>query len=143
MQRLARVHHAEQHKGPGERPTIQILRMFATRLRQGDDEEKRGLPAKHAKPSNTQISYLRETDSWNFQSIYVQFFTSLKIDRLESCGNGVLDENEECDCGAIEHCEEVDPCCDPITCRLKEGSECSKGLCCDNCKVGEKKIKNI
>ncbi|CAG0924672.1 unnamed protein product, partial [Notodromas monacha] len=68
------------------------------------------------------------------QRITAFVLNPLQRDRLEACGNGVLDDLEECDCGAMEHCEEVDPCCDPITCRLKEGSECSKGLCCDNCK---------
>ena len=34
------------------------------------------------------------------------------------CGNGIVDENEECDCGK-DDCSAVDPCCDGSTCQLK------------------------
>ncbi|XP_020711523.2 disintegrin and metalloproteinase domain-containing protein 10-like [Athalia rosae] len=55
------------------------------------------------------------------------------------CGNGVVEEGEECDCGWEEDCN--DPCCHPqrrhhamheIPCHLTEGSICSpsQGPCC-------------
>lgn len=50
---------------------------------------------------------------------------------LERCGNKIVEENEECDCGSTEECEE-DRCCQP-DCKLKEGASCSTGLCCHNC----------
>ncbi|XP_054838270.1 disintegrin and metalloproteinase domain-containing protein 9-like isoform X2 [Eublepharis macularius] len=48
------------------------------------------------------------------------------------CGNQIVDKDEECDCGTPEECSS--PCCDAATCKLKSGSECAEGLCCDNCK---------
>lgn len=48
------------------------------------------------------------------------------------CGNGVVEEGEECDCGWEEDCN--DPCCHPqrlhhvpheIPCRLADGAVCS------------------
>ncbi|XP_042314415.1 disintegrin and metalloproteinase domain-containing protein 9-like [Sceloporus undulatus] len=47
------------------------------------------------------------------------------------CGNNVVDRNEECDCGTPKECS--NPCCDAATCKLKAGSECAEGLCCEKC----------
>ncbi|XP_040923423.1 disintegrin and metalloproteinase domain-containing protein 8 [Toxotes jaculatrix] len=47
------------------------------------------------------------------------------------CGNALLDPGEECDCGTEGECK--NPCCDPSTCRLTEGSQCAHGPCCDSC----------
>ncbi|KAG3280966.1 disintegrin and metalloproteinase domain-containing protein 30 [Ictidomys tridecemlineatus] len=47
------------------------------------------------------------------------------------CGNRIIEQNEECDCGSIEECEE-DLCC-RADCKLKLGANCSVGLCCDKC----------
>ncbi|XP_043109477.1 zinc metalloproteinase-disintegrin-like crotastatin [Puntigrus tetrazona] len=49
------------------------------------------------------------------------------------CGNAFLDPEEECDCGTVEECK--NPCCDPTTCRLTEGSQCAHGECCENCRI--------
>ncbi|XP_048175930.1 disintegrin and metalloproteinase domain-containing protein 19 [Corvus hawaiiensis] len=49
------------------------------------------------------------------------------------CGNGYLEEGEECDCGEVEECR--NPCCDPRTCSLKPGAECAHGSCCHQCKL--------
>ncbi|NXG09207.1 ADAM9 protein, partial [Sakesphorus luctuosus] len=48
------------------------------------------------------------------------------------CGNNVVDNNEECDCGKPQECS--NPCCDAATCKLTPGSQCAQGLCCKNCK---------
>lgn len=58
-----------------------------------------------------------------------------QIAEFGSCGNGVVDEGEACDCGSAEQCQQIDPCCDPVTCRLRREAECASGPCCDKCKV--------
>nr|XP_033706872.1 disintegrin and metalloproteinase domain-containing protein 20-like [Tursiops truncatus] len=55
------------------------------------------------------------------------------IFRLKYCGNLVVEEGEECDCGTIEQCKN-DPCC-LLNCTLKPGAACAFGLCCKDCKV--------
>lgn len=45
------------------------------------------------------------------------------------CGNGFVENGEECDCGLPEYCD--NKCCDPITCKLKPTAQCGTGKCCD------------
>uniref|UniRef100_A0A8B9J359 Uncharacterized protein n=1 Tax=Amazona collaria TaxID=241587 RepID=A0A8B9J359_9PSIT len=54
----------------------------------------------------------------------------------DSCGNGVVEAGEQCDCGSMEECA-LDQCCTP-QCLLKPGVECSSGLCCQNCQFKHK-----
>uniref|UniRef100_A0A3P9IZK2 ADAM metallopeptidase domain 19 n=1 Tax=Oryzias latipes TaxID=8090 RepID=A0A3P9IZK2_ORYLA len=51
----------------------------------------------------------------------------------QRCGNGYLEEGEECDCGEEEEC--TSPCCNASNCTLKAGAECAHGVCCHNCKL--------
>ncbi|XP_072207473.1 disintegrin and metalloproteinase domain-containing protein 21-like [Excalfactoria chinensis] len=51
----------------------------------------------------------------------------------QRCGNGVLEDKEECDCGSEEQCKS-DPCCDN-TCQKKKGAICASGGCCKDCKL--------
>uniref|UniRef100_A0A3Q3WIT8 ADAM metallopeptidase domain 19b n=1 Tax=Mola mola TaxID=94237 RepID=A0A3Q3WIT8_MOLML len=51
----------------------------------------------------------------------------------QRCGNGYLDDGEECDCGEEEEC--TSPCCNANNCTLKAGAECAHGICCQNCKL--------
>uniref|UniRef100_G1PVP2 ADAM metallopeptidase domain 20 n=2 Tax=Myotis lucifugus TaxID=59463 RepID=G1PVP2_MYOLU len=52
---------------------------------------------------------------------------------LKRCGNDVVEEGEECDCGSVKQCEQ-DPCC-LLNCTLSPGSACAFGLCCKDCKL--------
>uniref|UniRef100_A0A8C3KG76 ADAM metallopeptidase domain 33 n=1 Tax=Calidris pygmaea TaxID=425635 RepID=A0A8C3KG76_9CHAR len=49
------------------------------------------------------------------------------------CGNGFLEEGEDCDCGEVEEC--TNPCCNAHNCTLKAGAQCAHGDCCQNCKL--------
>uniref|UniRef100_H3BZB9 ADAM metallopeptidase domain 19 n=1 Tax=Tetraodon nigroviridis TaxID=99883 RepID=H3BZB9_TETNG len=51
----------------------------------------------------------------------------------QRCGNGYLEEGEECDCGEEEEC--TSPCCNANNCTLRAGAECAHGVCCHNCKL--------
>ncbi|KAG7222164.1 hypothetical protein INR49_016736 [Caranx melampygus] len=52
------------------------------------------------------------------------------------CGNGFIENGEQCDCGTVEEC--TNPCCNATTCTLTEGSECGYGECCENCKISSR-----
>ncbi|XP_069872065.1 disintegrin and metalloproteinase domain-containing protein 25-like [Dipodomys merriami] len=58
---------------------------------------------------------------------------SSKIYRFTLCGNQVVDQGEECDCGSIKLCDE-DPCC-LANCSLKFGAKCAAELCCQDCDI--------
>ncbi|XP_033113378.1 disintegrin and metalloproteinase domain-containing protein 12-like isoform X3 [Anneissia japonica] len=47
------------------------------------------------------------------------------------CGNGYVEKGEQCDCGAVEHCD--NDCCVAQTCMLHENATCAVGECCENC----------
>ncbi|GCC30186.1 disintegrin and metalloproteinase domain-containing protein 12 isoform X1 [Chiloscyllium punctatum] len=51
----------------------------------------------------------------------------------QKCGNGYVEEGEECDCGELEEC--TNPCCNASTCTLKPEAVCAHGLCCKDCKL--------
>uniref|UniRef100_A0A8C6RN52 Uncharacterized protein n=1 Tax=Nannospalax galili TaxID=1026970 RepID=A0A8C6RN52_NANGA len=47
------------------------------------------------------------------------------------CGNGIVEEAEECDCGSFKFCY-ANECCES-DCKLTADSICDKGTCCANC----------
>ncbi|KAK7122943.1 hypothetical protein R3I94_019909 [Phoxinus phoxinus] len=52
---------------------------------------------------------------------------------VPSCGNGILESGEECDCGTPKDCN--NKCCNADTCTLTKGSACAAGSCCENCQI--------
>ncbi|XP_075894550.1 disintegrin and metalloproteinase domain-containing protein 12 isoform X2 [Nelusetta ayraudi] len=51
----------------------------------------------------------------------------------QKCGNGYVEEGEECDCGEPEEC--MNPCCNATTCTLTEDAVCAHGECCEDCRL--------
>uniref|UniRef100_A0A7N6AJA3 ADAM metallopeptidase domain 12 n=1 Tax=Anabas testudineus TaxID=64144 RepID=A0A7N6AJA3_ANATE len=51
----------------------------------------------------------------------------------QKCGNGYVEEGEECDCGELEEC--MNPCCNATTCTLKGDAVCAHGQCCEDCRL--------
>ncbi|NXA34501.1 ADA12 protein, partial [Eudromia elegans] len=51
----------------------------------------------------------------------------------QKCGNGYVEDGEECDCGEPDEC--TNQCCNATTCTLKPGAVCAHGLCCEDCQL--------
>ena len=52
------------------------------------------------------------------------------------CGNGIVEEGEDCDCGGADSCDESD-CCNGETCKFRDGAQCdpiNEDCCTDQCK---------
>ncbi|KAJ8013639.1 hypothetical protein DPEC_G00031900 [Dallia pectoralis] len=52
---------------------------------------------------------------------------------IATCGNGLLESGEQCDCGTPQEC--TNKCCNAATCTLTSGSACAQGSCCQNCQI--------
>jgi hypothetical protein len=52
----------------------------------------------------------------------------------QQCGNGIVEGDEECDCGGTEGCK-GNSCCDPNTCKFINGAVCDgyNEPCCHEC----------
>ncbi|KAL5113251.1 hypothetical protein ACEQ8H_008878 [Pleosporales sp. CAS-2024a] len=52
----------------------------------------------------------------------------------QKCGNGIVEGDEQCDCGGSAGCGN-NRCCDPQTCKFRSGAVCddSNEDCCRNC----------
>jgi hypothetical protein len=52
------------------------------------------------------------------------------------CGNGIVEDGEDCDCGGTATCGN-DPCCNGATCKFQAGAVCDDANeeCCKNCQL--------
>lgn len=52
------------------------------------------------------------------------------------CGNGIVEEGEDCDCGGADGCDE-NSCCNAETCEFRDGAQCdptNEDCCTDQCR---------
>ncbi|XP_035211868.1 uncharacterized protein LOC118185997 [Stegodyphus dumicola] len=68
----------------------------------------------------------------------------------DTCGNGIREENEICDCGPSFVCDSIDSCCTPAHsadsrtkgCLLRNKAKCSiTDGCCSNCQIINQTVK--
>nr|XP_004657128.1 disintegrin and metalloproteinase domain-containing protein 21-like [Jaculus jaculus] len=81
--------------------------------------------------SFTNCSYASFIETIFKRSCLYNVPNSKRIITKKRCGNGVIEDEEECDCGSIKLCEK-NTCCLP-NCTLVHGSTCASGLCCEKC----------
>ncbi|KAL7992376.1 hypothetical protein Chor_016632 [Crotalus horridus] len=92
------------------------------------------------------VPYAVETDKFSNCS-YKDYFHRRNTDclfvppdthttfKFESCGNKIVENGEQCDCGSETQCKS-DLCCQ-ANCMLRPTAVCSLGLCCFNCQYRE------
>uniref|UniRef100_A0A8C0W4I2 Disintegrin and metalloproteinase domain-containing protein 29 n=1 Tax=Castor canadensis TaxID=51338 RepID=A0A8C0W4I2_CASCN len=87
-------------------------------------------------PGITKFSNCSNNDFWTYTiaatSCLLDNVHSKDIFSVKRCGNGIVEDEEQCDCGLFRHCAK-DPCCMP-NCTLSYGATCAFGLCCKDCK---------
>lgn len=77
------------------------------------------------------------SEALNKGSLTCLFDYPSKLYGKPKCGNGFLEEGEECDCGSEEECKlsGADKCCEAKTCKLQNSAYCAVGECCENCQA--------
>ncbi|XP_005882760.1 PREDICTED: disintegrin and metalloproteinase domain-containing protein 29 [Myotis brandtii] len=80
--------------------------------------------------SNCSYAFLWDYSLRQTKCLLYTIYTSDIFNR-KRCGNGVVEDEEECDCGPLQQCSK-DACC-LSNCTLSSGSNCAYGLCCKDC----------
>ncbi|KAK4315803.1 hypothetical protein Pmani_012961 [Petrolisthes manimaculis] len=66
----------------------------------------------------------------NIESFAFDCLRNEPLSLVGGCGDGVLGDGEECDCGPAHFCKDH-LCCNPETCKLIHNATCGTGSCCD------------
>nr|KAF6400226.1 hypothetical protein HJG63_000286 [Rousettus aegyptiacus] len=90
-------------------------------------------PVKTAATRFSNCSYVQFMDTVTKTNCLYLTSNAEDIFTFKECGNSVVEEGEECDCGAHHLCIR-DPCC-RLDCTLEPGASCAFGLCCKDCKI--------
>ncbi|XP_040587837.1 disintegrin and metalloproteinase domain-containing protein 26A-like [Mesocricetus auratus] len=89
-------------------------------------------PHKSNSPKFSNCSYEKLYETITRKTCLYNFPDKVVSTNLTWCGNNIVEEGEQCDCGSPQLCVN-DPCCRP-DCAFKPGAECAFGLCCNDCK---------
>ncbi|XP_031247096.1 LOW QUALITY PROTEIN: disintegrin and metalloproteinase domain-containing protein 25-like [Mastomys coucha] len=90
-------------------------------------------PTYNANPEFSNCSYAAFWTTFATTNCLRKEKKSIGIFGTQFCGNGVVDDGEQCDCGDWHMCR-ADQCCNP-SCTLKAGAACAFGLCCLHCQI--------
>uniref|UniRef100_A0A803TDA0 Uncharacterized protein n=1 Tax=Anolis carolinensis TaxID=28377 RepID=A0A803TDA0_ANOCA len=79
------------------------------------------------------FSNCSQNDYYNMMNQHCLFFPPDpdKAYRRRYCGNKIVEDGEQCDCGTKQQCQ-TDLCCQP-DCKLRKDVICAFGDCCVNC----------
>ncbi|KAL7633269.1 UNVERIFIED_CONTAM: hypothetical protein RMT77_016374 [Armadillidium vulgare] len=75
--------------------------------------------------SNCSLMYIAK----NIDRFHCLKNVPILLTKYSHCGNGIIDKDEQCDCGPVGSCS--NPCCEAKTCKLKSHAVCASGICCD------------
>ncbi|XP_031195698.1 disintegrin and metalloproteinase domain-containing protein 29-like isoform X2 [Mastomys coucha] len=82
--------------------------------------------------SNCSYNYFWSYAIQNTSCLMENMYTKDIFDTTR-CGNGIVEEKEQCDCGSLRNCAS-DLCC-MSNCTLSTGTSCAFGLCCKKCQI--------